>query len=80
MTDIQEKPTLTFEGKTHVIEDLSDRAKYFVGQLQDLQQQASATRAKLDQLDMARQGFENFLREELNAPAEEPEVVEPPVQ
>lgn len=80
MTDIQEQPTLTFDGKTHVIDEISERAKYFVGQLQDLQQQLTATRARLDQLEMSRSGFENLLREELEAPPESEEIIEPPVQ
>lgn len=80
MTDVQEKPTLTFEGNNYVIEDLSDRAKYLVGQLQDLMQQNSATRARLDQLVMAQQGFETSLREELAGATAEGEIVEPPTE
>ena len=71
MTDIQEKPTLTFEDNNYVIEDLSDRARYLVNQLQDLAQQGTAARARLDQVEVARVGFENFLREELNESPEE---------
>lgn len=78
MTDVQEKPTLTFEGTSYVIEDLSDQARYFVGQLQDLMQQANASRARMDQIEMSKKGFEDLLRIELNRPeAEEPEIVEP---
>ena len=42
-TEVQEKPTLVLDGENHVIEDLSDKAKYLVSQLQDLQQQATQT-------------------------------------
>jgi uncharacterized protein involved in exopolysaccharide biosynthesis len=73
MTEVEEKPTLIFDGKNYVIDDLSDRAKYCVGQIQDLSQQANAAHARLDQLDVARQGFEKLLREELEKPAEEAE-------
>jgi hypothetical protein len=65
MSEVQEKPTLVFEDKNYVIEDLSDQAKYFVGQLQDLMQQAQATKARLDQVEVARKGFEDLLRTEL---------------
>jgi len=76
MTDIQQKPTLVFDDNNYVIEDLSDKAQYLVGQLQDLAQQANATRARLDQLEVARNGFTELLREELAQTPAEAEVVE----
>lgn len=75
MTDIQEKPTLVFDDNNYVIEDLSEKAQYIVGQLQDLAQQGNATRARLDQIEVARSGFTNMLREELAAEPAEGEVV-----
>lgn len=80
MTDVQEKPTLSFEGNNYVIEDLSDKAKYLVGQLQDILQQMSATRARLDQIEVCQRGFEQLLREELAEAPAEGEVVEPPAE
>ena len=71
MTDIQEKPTLVFNDQTYVIEDLSDNAKYLVGQIQDLMQQKTATQARLDQVEVARRGFEGLLQTELEKPSEE---------
>ena len=78
MTDVQteEKPTLVFENNNYVIEDLSEKAQYLVGQLQDLAQQGSATRARLDQIEVARSGFTDMLREELAAEPAEGEVVQ----
>jgi len=78
MTDVQteEKPTLVFEDNNYVIEDLSEKAQYLVGQLQDLAQQGSVTRARLDQIEVARQGFTDMLREELAAEPAEADVVE----
>lgn len=73
MTEVQEKPTLSFDGKNYVIDDLSDQAKYFVSQLQDLIQQGNATRARLDQIEVGRRGFEDLLRAELEKPEEVPE-------
>ena len=77
MTDVQteEKPTLVFDDKNYVIEDLSEKAQYLVTQLQDLAQQGNAARARLDQIEVARGGFTDMLREELegggeDAPAE----------
>lgn len=69
-TEVQEKPTLVFDGENYVIEDLSDQAKYLVSQLQDLNQQASASRAKIDQIEVARNGFTSLLKQELENPAE----------
>ena len=76
MTDVQEKPTLVFDDNNYVIEDLSEKAQYLVGQLQDLAQQGSATRARLDQIEVARAGFTDMLREELAEEPAEGEVVE----
>ena len=76
MTDVQEKPTLVFDDNNYVIEDLSEKAQYLVGQLQDLAQQGNATRARLDQIEVARQGFTDMLREELADEPAEAEVVE----
>lgn len=76
MTDVQEKPTLVFDDNNYVIEDLSEKAQYLVGQLQDLAQQGNATRARLDQIEVARSGFTDMLREELAEEPAEGEVVE----
>ena len=75
-TDVQEKPTLVFDDNNYVIEDLSEKAQYIVGQLQDLAQQGNATRARLDQIEVARNGFTEMLREELTAEPAEADVVE----
>lgn len=70
----QEKATITIDDKNYIIEDLPDGAKYCISQIQDLQQQSAATRARVDQLEMANQGFMTALRAELdkmkNPPAE----------
>ena len=70
MADAQanEKPVLTLNDKNYVIEDLSDKAKYLVGQIQDLDVQAAQTRAKVDQVEMAKRGFTDLLAEEVENP------------
>ena len=68
-TEVQDKPTLVLDGENHVIDDLSDKAKYLVSQLQDLQQQATQTAARADQIEVARQGFTTLLKEEIANPA-----------
>jgi len=73
MADVEtaEKPVLTFDDKDYVIDNLSDTAKYFVTQLQDLAQQEAQAKARLDQVTVAQKGFQDLLREELNKPKEE---------
>ena len=73
MADVEttEKPVLTFDGEDYVIDSLSDTAKYFVTQLQDLASQEAQAKARLDQVTVAQKGFQDLLREELNKPEEE---------
>ena len=65
MTDVQDKPTLSFDDKNYVIEDLEDTARYIVAQLQDLKRQEAETSAKLDQIKVAAEGFTQRLKIEL---------------
>ena len=73
-----DKPVLTLNDKNYVIEDLSDQAKYCVAQIQDLDQQISQLKARLDQLEVAKRGFTDLLTEEVEKPEEpvEGEVVQ----
>ena len=68
----QDQPVLSFNDENYVIDDLSDQAKYIVAQLQDLEQQLTGNRARLDQLEVAKNGFTNLLQEELEK-SDEPE-------
>jgi|TARA_R110000744_G_scaffold96058_5_gene185532 hypothetical protein len=67
MTDATENEvqTLTFDDVEYAVNDLSNKAKYILSQIQDLNGQASQHRAKLDQAEVALQGFTGILREEL---------------
>ena len=71
--DATEKPVLTFNDKNYVIDDLSEQARYCVAQIQDLDQQISQTRARLDQLEVAKKGFTQILKDEVE---EEPTAEE----
>jgi prefoldin subunit 5 len=71
----EEVKTISFNEKEYQLDEISDRAKYIISQLQDLQQQSSQLRAKLDQVEISSQGFTNLLGEALE-PSEEPEEVE----
>jgi len=65
LMETQEKQTITIDEKSYVVEDLPEGAKYCLSQIQDLQQQGQAARARVDQLGMAEQGFVNALKEEI---------------
>jgi hypothetical protein len=66
-----EKPTITLNEKSYIIEDLSDKAQYFVNQISDLQKQANEHKSKLDQVTVAEKGFINLLQEEVEGAYEE---------
>ena len=76
MTEVSDKPTLNFEDKNYVIEDMSDQARYIVAQLQDLQTQESQLKAKLDQITVATEGFKELLRKQIAEDENPPEEVE----
>lgn len=59
------KPTVTIDGIQYIIEDLPERVRYCLNQIQDLQNQQNQHRARLDQCEMAVNGFLNTVREEL---------------
>ena len=79
MTEVSEKEvqTITMDDKEYRLDEVTDKAKYLVEQVQDMQAQANQTRARLDQIEVGIQGFTGLLKEELENPTvEEPEVVE----
>ena len=68
-----DKPVLTLNDKNYVIEDLSDQARYCVAQIQDLETQIGQSKARLDQLEVAKRGFTDLLTNEVENP-DEPEA------
>ena len=66
-----DKPVLTLNDKNYVIEDLSDQAKYCGAQIQDLEQQIGQSKARLDQLEVAKRGFTDLLTGEVEKPDED---------
>jgi len=71
MSEQQEEQVITFKEQNYNVRDLSEKAKYLISQLQDLQQQGSQSRARLDQITVAVKGFEDLLEAELTAETEE---------
>jgi len=71
MTEVTENEvqTISLNDKDYKVEDLSEKAKYLVSQVQDMQAQANQSRARLDQIQVGITGFTGLLQEELENPA-----------
>jgi|TARA_R110001632_G_scaffold31845_5_gene82830 hypothetical protein len=71
MTEVTENEvqTISLNDKEYKVEDLSEKAKYLVSQVQDMQAQANQSRARLDQIQVGITGFTGLLQEELENPA-----------
>ena len=76
MTEVTENEvqTISLNDKEYKVDELSEKAKYLVSQVQDMQTQANQSRARLDQIQVGITGFTGLLQEELEnpAPAETP--------
>jgi len=59
MTDI------TFNDKKYTVEDLSERARYMVAQIEEIQNELAIEKAKIDRLEVASNGFKQLLADEL---------------
>jgi hypothetical protein len=64
----EEVQTLSMNDKEYKVDELSEKAKYLVSQLQDLQAQGNQTRARLDQIEVGTKGFMELLEQELENP------------
>ena len=75
MTEENEVQTISMNDKEYKVDELSDRAKYLLSQVQDMQTQANQARSRFDQIQEGITGFTNLLQEELEKPRAEAEVV-----
>lgn len=69
--EVEERPKITFDGEEYVYADLPDLAKYYVGQLQTLNKEITASQSATHRLELSREGFINLLRLELGKESEE---------
>ena len=71
MTEVTENEvqTISLNDKEYKVDELSEKAKYLVSQVQDMQTQANQSRARLDQIQVGITGFTGLLQEELENPA-----------
>ncbi len=76
MTEVTENEvqTITMNDKEYKVDEISEKAKYLVSQVQDMQTQANQSRARLDQIEVGIRGFTGLLQEELENPAPVEEV------
>lgn len=63
-----EDKTITMNGKDYDIDQISEKARYLVDQLKDLQSQAMQLKARLDQVEVCSSGFTQLLEQELENP------------
>ncbi len=57
--------SMNFNGKDYPIDELSERAKYLAGQIQELQKKRKTQQIELDQTEVCLIGFNELLCEEL---------------
>jgi len=62
--------TITYNGTEYLFEDLNERAKYIVQQVNELRVEELDLRNKLTRLDVTVQAFSDLLGKELEAEAE----------
>lgn len=67
--------TLTFNDKEYSLEDISDKGKYIISQIQDLRKEGEDLKRQLDRVDVASQAFTSLLGDELEKPSEDEEFV-----
>lgn len=70
-----EEPVLVLDDKKYVISDLSNTAKYIVGNLNNLSMKLQNNQMEGDQLRMAQEGLTARLKEEVEKVPEESEEV-----
>ena len=63
-----EDKTITMNGKDYNIDQISEKARYLVDQLKDLQSQSMQLKARLDQVEVCSSGFTQLLEQELENP------------
>ena len=63
-----EDKTITMNGKDYDIDQISEKARYLVDQLKDLQSQSMQLKARLDQVEVCSSGFTQLLEQELENP------------
>ena len=70
-----EKKTITVNGETHNVDDLTQEQVAMVNHITDLDRKLSSARFNVDQLMVGREAFVDMLTRSLAEKVDEPEVV-----
>lgn len=70
-----EANVISIAGNEYDSSDLTDQQKYWIAQVQDLQQKRQATQFQLDQITVAADSFMNALIQSLSDETEEPKEI-----
>ena len=70
-----EKTPITVNDKEYFVEDMTDEQRTMLNHVNDLGRKMDNARFNMDQLAVGREAFVNMLAASLEAPKEEPEVV-----
>ena len=65
------RPTLTFDDQQYNLDELTEQQRYFVSQLQDLENQIAQLSSKQHQVKLSKEGFVALLKDSLIPPDEE---------
>lgn len=68
---MSEENTIQIDDTVYNIDEMSDRARHLIGQIRHCTRTTANLQAKIERSEVARVGFVNVLKEELNHP--EPE-------
>jgi hypothetical protein len=74
--ETKQQETVRVGEKNYIVDDLSEKSKYMLAQLQDLDQQLRTHQAKAHQCDVAIGGFQLLFEESVNEKPEEREHLE----
>ena len=70
-----EKTPITVNNKEYFVEDMTEEQRTMLNHINDLARKMDNARFNMDQLAVGREAFVNMLAASLEAPKEEPEVV-----
>ena len=70
-----EKTPITVNDKEYFVEDMTEEQRTMLNHINDLGRKMDNARFNMDQLAVGREAFVNMLAAALEAPEEEPEVV-----
>ena len=62
-----EEGTFSLEGKNYSLEDISEKARYIIGHINELNQEEAEVKRKIERLSISTKAFIDLLKEELQS-------------